>query len=205
VNGRAEGATVLVTTHMWIWWAEIAIDHEAEARSARESAAAGRPLGLALSAETRAAMVAMSASAHALDAVYGAVKARLPAAREGDTRWSNVLEMLKRGFEIRGDAGGGRWAREFEWLFDVRDAAVHFKESQNPTEPHPLGTRTGRENVTYSLEPAERAVLLMFEVLDVCTSSPRDSHPTIVEWATAMHPVIDQLKTRRAGAQTGAQ
>jgi hypothetical protein len=104
--------------------------------------------------------------------MFGVVKEFVAEVRT-DRRWSTILETLKEGFEIRGDAGGGRWARELEWLFDLRDAALHFKEAQQPTVPHPTGTTTGAENVLYSLEPAERAVSLLLEVRDTCTAKPR--------------------------------
>jgi len=42
---------------------------------------------------------------------------------------------------------------------------------------HPVGTHTGRENVLYSLEAAERAVELLVEVPDVCTSSGIEAVP----------------------------
>jgi hypothetical protein len=195
----AEAATVLVRTHLWIWWAEIALDQESLAQEMRERAVTVTPRGEGfanlIGEETRAALIAIAAASHALDALYGVVK-EVVSPVWSERRWSAILETLKAGFVIRGSAGGGRWARDFEWLFKLRDAAVHFEESQKPTVPHPTGTHTGPENVMYSLEPAERAVSLMLEVLDVCTKNPRRPLAT---WAKTMRPTVEQLHARRGG------
>lgn len=51
-----------------------------------------------------------------------------------------------------------RWVSEFEWLFDLRDAALHAQEKPRPLVPHPLGTGAAQEDVDYSVESAERAI-----------------------------------------------
>jgi hypothetical protein len=189
--------TILVRTHLWLYWAEIAIDQEDLARQVRQRAIAVTPRGEGfadlIGQETRAALIAIAAASHALDALYGVVKEIVPPLGSG-SRWSKILETLKMGFVIGGSAGGGRWASDFEWLFDLRDAAVHFKESQKPTIPHPTGTNTGPENVLYSLEPAQRAVSFLLEVLDTCTRTPR---PPLAAWAEAMRPTVEELEQRR--------
>jgi hypothetical protein len=193
----ADEATVLVRTHLWLWWSEIAIDQERLAQEVRERAVAVMPRaegfsGL-ISQETRAALIAIAAASHGLDALFGVVKEAISPVR-AKRRWSAILETLKAGFVISGSAGGGRWARDFKWLFELRDAAVHFEESQKPTLPHPTGTHTGPENVLYSLEPAQRAVSLLLEVLDTCTRNPR---PPLAAWAETMRPAVEQLEARR--------
>jgi len=195
-------ATVLVRSHLWIWWAEIAIDQLRQARAFRAQAIEVRASGdessrfaELIGQETKAAMVAIAAAAHALDALFGAVRELVPEAKT-NRRWSTILETLKRTSVIKGSAGGGRWAREFEWLFDLRDSALHFQESQAETVPHPTGTNTGPENVLYSLEPAERAVALLLEVLETCTADPR---PPLDEWAKTMRPTVDSLRKSSAG------
>jgi hypothetical protein len=203
-HGRAIYApTVLVRNHLWIWWAEIAIEQEDLARHTRARAVEITPSGDGFAdllwRETRAAMIAIAACSHSLDALFGAVRELVPEIRTPRRR-STILETLKAGFEIRGSAAGGRWAGEFNWLFDLRDAALHFEESQAPTVPHPTGTNTGPENVLYSLEPAERAVSLLIEVLDTCTANPR---PALVEWATAMRPTAESLSRRESALGPG--
>jgi len=54
---------------------------------------------------------------------------------------------------------------------------------------HPVGTHTGRENVLYSLEAAERAVELLVEVPDVCTSSGIEAVPRMTSIRAARSAV----------------
>jgi hypothetical protein len=113
---------VSVRTHMWIWWAHIAITHEQQARDARAALTQVEADANLLSQETYAALVAICACGFSLDALYGAVRDVLgqpPAAEanRGRTRRVGViLETLKRAFLITGEAGGGRWADEFHCL-----------------------------------------------------------------------------------------
>ena len=62
-------ATLKIKSHFWIDWAEIAIENEGVARHARHELYA-KDSSEALRVEKHA-MIAVSASAHALDVVYG--------------------------------------------------------------------------------------------------------------------------------------
>jgi hypothetical protein len=108
-KAEATTARILMRTHLWLLWAEIAIDQEALARQARARALAltptGEGFGLELSAETRASLVAVTACSFALDALYGVVTEYVPASR-ARKRPFRILETLKRGFNV-GRAGGG--------------------------------------------------------------------------------------------------
>jgi hypothetical protein len=190
---------ILMQPHLWLWWAEIAIDQERLAREARKEAlgltSSGEGFGLVLHRETHASLIAISASAHALDALYGVV-ADITTPVRASTRWASLLETFKATFDVLGPAGGGAWAREFEWLFDLRDAAVHHDEENRDSVPHPTGTNTSWASVAYSLEAAERAVALLFEVLETGLGSPR---PPLAAWASDHQHVLDGLRERRAG------
>jgi hypothetical protein len=190
---------VLMQAHLWIWWAEIAIDQEKLAREARtealqETTTNGGGLAHALSRETRASLITVAASAHALDALYGAVADIVPPVR-GQTRWSTLLETFKAAFYVRGAAGGGGWAHDFEWLFDLRDAAVHHEEQMLESAPHPTGTAVSAEDIAYSLESATRAVDLLLAVLQTGIDSPR---PALTAWAHGSRAPVADLHARRA-------
>lgn len=190
---------LVITTHLWIWWARVAIEQEAVASDAR---AGGQALVVrdheftnAFAREGFASMVAVSASAHGLDALFGGL-ARVVAPVRTGSRWSTILETVKQAAFVRGPAvGGGIWAREFEWLFDARDAAVHFEEAPHPSVPHPSGTYSGHENALYCLESARRAVDLLLEVIETCVDAPR---PQISTWADTMRPTLDELRRLRS-------
>ncbi|MDG5807912.1 hypothetical protein P9869_35750 [Streptomyces ossamyceticus] len=177
---------------------------------ARERAVAANDFAArssALNEEFDAALVAVAASAHTLDALYGSV---VPESRRAELkakripRRSAIREGLKLVF-----ATGPRntpWVDEFKWLFDLRDAAVHHGEKPQETVPHPdLGTHTGPEYVAYSTKSADRAVELMLDVLRMCVDHPkpkapttRPQAPTADQWAEGNKPVVTDLESRWA-------
>ncbi|MEU5200396.1 hypothetical protein AB0G86_41210 [Streptomyces scabiei] len=201
-----------VAARLWPRWAGIAIDRALAARAARERAASANDLAAqssALNEEFDAALVAVAASAHTLDALYGSVvpeENRAEWRRKRTSRRSAVREGLKLVF-----ATGPRnttWVSEFKWLFDLRDASVHHEENPEETVPHPsLGTHTGPEYVAYSTESADRAVGLMLDVLRWCVDNPRPKTcttgrraPTADRWAEVNEPVVIGLEGRWASA-----
>ena len=191
-NEVAMPITVAITTHMWLWWAQIAIDQERLALQARDDAlretTSGPRFGEFFSAETFASMIAVAASSHSLDALYGRVKVDLAGgAVRTDNRWSTILETVRQAAKVTGTAEGGQWAAEFEWLYDLRDSAVHYEEKMSPSVPHPTGTSSGAENARYCAEAATRAVNLALEVLETCLTSPR---PPLEPWATPLGHVL---------------
>lgn len=190
--------TVSIRSHLWVWWADIAVDAERSAREARREALElgiqGEGFGEALMRETRGSLIAVSASAHALDALYGAVATIVPSP-PAPTRWSTILETFKRAFLVRGRAGGGGWARELEWLFGLRDAAVHHEEEDREPVPHPTGTNVSSATADYSLEAASRAVDLLFDILGTAVAGPR---PPFEQWVSDYRNSVDAIVARRS-------
>jgi hypothetical protein len=199
-SGEAFGTpTIQMKTHFWLVWMKIAIRHEHSARDARaealrlDRASSGSEFSVALEREMEAAMVAVAACAHALDALYGVIA---PMAVDDETRsaWQRnktardrrIFETLKAGFEIAERAQ--HWSDELEWLFDRRDAAVHPEERWETPAPHPTGTNVSGVQLTYSLEAVERALTFVTEVLQTCFASPRSNRPEVVAWAEAHEP-----------------
>jgi hypothetical protein len=82
-----------------------------------------------------------------------------------------------------------------DWLFDLRDAALHAEEKPRPPVSHPLGTNTAWENVDYSIESAERAVDLAVSVLKWCVDHPRPNVTDAVAWAGANRASVQELAT----------
>jgi hypothetical protein len=199
--------TIKIKSNLWIDWTEIAIEHEVAAQAARlDYPEKG---GDALHAEKHAGMIAVSASAHALDALYGDLGDIIPLPSaltqawatkraktgKGPPRHARIVETLKIGFAL--GKAASNWPPRFEELFDRRDAAVHFKEDFHIPVPHPVGANTAASNVTYSLESASSAVDLVLEVLAVCIQTPREQLPTVVKWADDMKSTVDRLVNKR--------
>jgi hypothetical protein len=86
------------------------------------------------------------------------------------------------------------WIREFEELFDLRDAAAHAMEAPKAPIPHPAGTKTTPEQVDYSVESAERSVTFALSVFRWCVDHPRRNIPEAVHWATNWRGIIERLQ-----------
>jgi hypothetical protein len=128
-------------------------------------------------------MIAVAASAHAIDALYGEVVAvakaqglvlvedeQAAAWKKNKTpRHARIFETLKRAFQLD-DALG----REIEWLFKrVRDPAVHPETRFEQTTAHPLGFDTSPAYVLFAVESAERAVAVLELALSAAKDRPR--------------------------------
>jgi hypothetical protein len=208
--------SVLSTLHLWIHWTEIAIE---QTQAASEARARGLPyktstdqshlFSAALHAEMKASMVAISAAAHAIDAFYGATKEKVRTPSTTTDAWetnksprrSRIFEMLKFGCKLGSKTNS--WPKECKWLYDARDAAVHYKEIQRDITKHPLhptGTYTSPELVTYSLEAAERAVKLLFDVLETCLQNPKSQQPQLVAYVTRFKDELARLSEKRTEA-----
>jgi len=174
-----EGFSITSQMLLWISWSRIAIKQEAAARSARQRATElnqkGKYCGDELNEELEAVLVVITASANALEAVYGGLLARAPSLVPPDnTRpdWQKILRALEVCFELDPQKLQS-WRSRFERLFAIkRNAVVHFKEPSRALEVHPLGLRTSPEHCEYTLEEGELSVELFLDVLTTCGSSP---------------------------------
>lgn len=191
--------SVVITTHLWPTWMRIAIDRARVARDARAEAVKGglgNDTGKWMRSEFEAAVVAVAASAHALDALYGSTvisqEVRAKWLKKKTSRPGKIREALKLVF----DTGpvDNLWVDEFKWLFDLRDAAVHAKETPKPSVPHPLGTNTASEQVDYSTESATKAVELALSVLCWCVNHPRQNLADAVQWSEANESTVSKLE-----------
>jgi hypothetical protein len=122
---HASPVTVQIKSHLWIDWAEVAIESEASARNARQETYP-QDVSIGLRAEKHGGMVAVSACEHALDALYRELRdvITLPAsliqawAAAGPARLSRILVTLKLGFAL--SKAQAKWPQRFEELFDRR-------------------------------------------------------------------------------------
>jgi hypothetical protein len=202
---------IRVSAPLWPVWLSVAIEQERRAREARAAGerivrAGSDSFGEAMGQELRAAIVAVSASAYAIDALYGVVEPLIPLpaglpqtwARTGASRHARIRGTLAHGFALD-NATGKRWKREFTWLFDLRDGAVHYEEGLRDPVPHPLGGNTAPEYVYYSVESVERAVSLGLEVFSACARAPRPALGELVKWGTGAVPIVARLLAERSG------
>lgn len=179
------GATL--TPMYWSVWGLIAVEHEWHAEQARKAMLREyeQTHRYYFEAEWYPSVVAIAASAFALDAWYGAVVNRLPVRpsnRGRPKRSRRVLETLKLGFRL--GRKGEEWLPELDWLFaEQRDGLVH--PPWRADVPVPIDGIDGlyHSPIHNDQSPAGavRAVDLMIDVLDTCIENPRAKYPDLVE------------------------
>jgi hypothetical protein len=202
--GTAYDASILITIHLWLTWLRIAIEQAKKAHRAREqimSRGGQGAIGSWMEQEFEASVVAVAASAHALDALYGSLvipqSVRDHWKQKGTKRHGKLREALKQVF----DTGpvNQKWVGEFDWLFKLRDAALHAEEAPKKPVLHPMGTNTAQEQVDYSVESAERAVECALSVFRWCVDHPRTNLPEAVQWANTTRAAIEDLEQQWSG------
>jgi hypothetical protein len=208
--GGTTVATLSIGTHMSEHWLQVSADHERAARKARARLLeldSTTPPNDEMGAELHAAMVAISAAAHAIDAVYGEIKPHvlIPPALElswqprngkrGVPRHSRIFETLKIGCKL--GPRTNQWPGEFKWLYDLRDQVVHHELTARAPAPHPGLPTFGvaQELADYCAENATRALSLALDVAVITVESPRV--PGLIERASRMSHVPTHLRALR--------
>ena len=205
-SGRASEMTLSIGTHMAVHWAQIAIANAHAARRARQALAdahrRGSPLEFALATEMHASLIAISAAANALEALFTELKPLVFTEEMANTwkksrtkRRQQIRETFKHGFRLVGD----RWGADFDWLLDLRNDAVRpgFAAGDRHAGSHPLGIAAAPEFCEFACEQAERAARLIVDVYLTCTAYP---WPATEEWAEQMEPMVGQLRGDLEGA-----
>ncbi len=130
--------------------------------------------------EMHPAMIAITATAHALDGLYDQIRGFAPARRKGrPARQRLILETIRECFNVSKHWKG--WLVQFDWLDGLRDPAVHPEHKAGPVVQHPSGWGgTAPEYVDYSAANAEKALVLLDDVLRTCAENPK---PATREWA----------------------
>lgn len=187
---------------LWLYWLQIAESHAEMAEKARPSDAYLDYLSAQLAhldvpkvepgegengvRETTAAMVAITAAAHALDGFYGAVKRSVQAPgskAKRPKRHRQILETVKLGFRVGSFAL--QWLDELDWLFETRDLIVHHAEELRPLVVIRVTEQTvvagGPEGFAVGADSARRAATLARKVISECLGHPRANTD---HWAT---------------------
>jgi len=192
-----------VQTHLFHQWTLIAIRHEAEAWRMRGEAAtadvATPDFAQLMSREFEAALVGICAVSFAIDALYSAAKEHIPIPPDlrktwkdnGTPRHAQIFETLKRGFDL-GEATS-RWRESLEWLFDLRNEAVHFEGEPRDVVPHPTGVNVAVEQQHFSADSTTRAVTFLVELLRIFASQPNSKLADLVHWVQSMRPGLEVL------------
>lgn len=198
-----DSVEIRIAQPLWTEWFAVALEHDFIARVARvdliRTNAAGLPFAAAMTKELAAALVSVSASAHALDALYGEFvtpEIRAAGPRPGAKREAHIRECLKRRFST-GAKRDERWVHQFRWLFDLRDAAVHARYESALAIPHPSGIGYSAKNpATYSADAAGRALDLLADVLTTCVESPKPADADALSWSSSHRATVEEMLAR---------
>lgn len=204
--GKGVPGGAAITIPLWLYWMRIAHLQAAAAAAAAftpDEFALTRaaldtpgtklelPEGKSPSREMFAAMVAVTATAHALDGLYGVIKPLVLPPASSAARHRQILECLKLGFRL--GRLGHAWLADFDWLDDLRDAAVHSEETLRPivpVKPGAVQAFQGFEASRYSAPNAERAAALAETVIRTCVANPK---PETSAWAERYGPALDAM------------
>ncbi len=191
-----------ISHNLWATWASLAIRHERWAWNVRRGhATADRP---DLSGELRESLLAMTASAFALDGSYGAIRDLVYGGRNvsrSDSRAGRIFEAVKRASNVSDKTMNATWLPELRWLFDARTQGVHHLPQFSEGSPHPsVQGLAADEYALYRVENAARAVDLVLSVLEGCIGHPT---PPLREWAGKNTGMLNNLLGERQ-AQDGA-
>jgi hypothetical protein len=196
---RAPGLSVQMQQIMWARWIEVAVGHELEARQAFKELTS-RAHSDPLLKEFRASLVAVTAAAHTIEALFGDMKYLIPVQPRRNKRHKQLRHSFRVAFGIPG-AEDQRLASELAWLFTRRDSASHPYTESAPTEQHPAGLNTGVENSHFNAITSGRAVDLAMDLLAVSAVPPKPHNRWIERWAENRAPyhdgVIEELRASR--------
>jgi hypothetical protein len=195
-SGTAYAPTISVKSSLWNNWAPIAIAHSREARHHRDQWKAGSLRDI--QPEMHASMVAVTAVAFAIEALHADVAAlvgRNPDARSGRGRQRGyVLDTFR-----TATPAARIWQKDLEWLFGLRDTAVHFHGEQHEPVWHAgLETNIAKENVAFSVESAERAVAFLMAIFAAIFGPDRQCPTPLAAWGAARSHVLAELDALRS-------
>jgi hypothetical protein len=207
---RAADGGIRMHQIMWARWAEVAVEHELDAREAFAAIVANPEAGSLLK-DFRASLVAITGAAYAIEAVYGDIKYLIPEQPRRDSRELNLWHAFNQAFGIPASASH-RLLPDIRWLFALRDHAAHPYTEAEPPQEHPAGVNTGAETPLFNAVTSGRAVDLMFEVFGYAAAPPATFNRWIERWVeerrpyheTALAPLIAMRAESPAPRAVGA-
>ena len=190
-------------TDIFDHWLGIAERASADAEAARRIALdAGlddnETFNDALEREFRASMVAVTASAFAIDSFYASVLEHAPATRVmANARDANIFETLKRAFSLSSQQQVA--LREpLRQVFRLRDQAVHPPATWVVPALHPV-FNLGMEPrfVQFRAENAINAQMLARKLIAVCLRKPKARHTDLAAWCEPIKDLVPEPPPRR--------
>lgn len=177
-------------------WLRIAEGAAADSEAARDDAVAaplddGEGFTRAVLREFEASIIAIAASAFAIDAFFASVVEHAPGARvSAGSRAGTILETLRRAFAL--SAAQAKATRgPLRSIFQFRDLAVHSPAAWAEPVRHPA-FNVGMEPrfVRFRAENAINAQRFASKLIALCVRQPSEKYPGLVEWSKPLPEVV---------------
>lgn len=197
---RPEEFSVLMRQVMWVRWLEVAVEHESTAKQSFRKIVADPNSGAHMP-EFRDSLVAVTASAYCIEALYGEIKYLIDPIKVKRPTRSRILACAFReafGIEARDYA---RLEQELAWLFQLRNYVVHAYTEDEPAVQHPAGINTGADASRFNAVTSARAVGVAMLVLQMAEAPTAVGHRWVERWVLSARPyyqaVVQPLRDRR--------
>jgi hypothetical protein len=183
----------------WLQIAERASDESEAARREALDVPLGEDAAFtgAVLREFEAAMIAITASAIALDAFFASVVEHAPGARvSAGRREATIFETFKRAFSLsHAQRQAGR--QPLRDIFRFRGLAVHPSATWTAPIRHPV-FNLGMEPrfVIFRAENAVNAQLFARRLIYVCIHKPKKKYPALVAWCEPLKDVVPEPQHR---------
>jgi hypothetical protein len=186
----------------WLRIAERASDDSAAARrdALKTPLEEKEAFASAVQREFEAAMIAVAASAFALDAFFASVVEHAPDARVATkSRHTTIFETFKRAFKLR-SAQLATIREQLRIIFLFRREVVHPPATWAEPILHPV-FNLGMEPrfVRFRAENAISAQLIARKLIAVCVRNPKKKYPTLVAWCEPLVEIIPEPAPRPEG------
>ena len=142
-------------------------------------------------------MIAITASAFAIDAFFASVVEHAPQARvTAKSRDGTIFETFKRAFRLS-HAQLTALRQPLRVLFRLRRDAVHPPATWAEPVLHPIfGLGMEPRFVNYRAENAVNAQLLVRKLVFLCVRTPRASYPALSAWCETLRDVVPEPEPR---------
>jgi hypothetical protein len=184
---RGPGVTIKTWRCMWALWMQLADRNERQAQHSYQSVAEGYADGLI--EELRSSLFAVTSYAYAIEALYEDVRYRIGEV-EGNRRDEIIIAAFRKAFR----SPTQRLSTELEWLFDLRNSAVHGFSDFEPTARHPTGLYSATEHSRYNAVACARAGNLAHDVMVIAEAPAASSPRWIQRWAKNRAMYFDEVK-----------
>lgn len=139
--------------------------------------------------EMFASMVAVAASAHAIDGFYGSIKQLVNPPASNAARARQIHEALKLGFNV--GKPSQLWLKDLDWLFKARDGIVHHAEKYEPMallrETEETEIYGSPDLIGLKAETADRAARIAETIISICVRNPK---PATKKWAEETATIV---------------